>query len=90
MRLTDERITFLSHHIVKVIIREKLINQTDEAALSQETKKMIIKFLKEEELVDQKIRTKISSIKRGIPEGSREWDVLYEQYYSEEMTKMVR
>ena len=88
MRLTDERITFLSHHIMSVLVREKMIKSADEAAMSQEAKKLIIKFLKDEEAVDQKARAKIATIKRGIHEGSREWDVLYEQYYNEEINKV--
>lgn len=88
MRLSDERINFLSHHLVTTLAREGLIKSGDEAAMSMDIRKIMIRFIKDEEAVDQKIRTKIASIKRGIPEHSREWDVLYEQYYNEEMNKM--
>lgn len=88
MRLSDERINYLSHHIISTLKREGLIFVSDESMLVQESKKVMIKFLKNEEAIDQKVRTKILSIKRGIPEGSREWDVLYEQYYNEEMDKL--
>lgn len=88
MRLTDDRINYLAHHIVNVLMREKAISLTDESAAAQEVKKLMIKFLKNEEVVDQKVHAKIASIKRSIPEGSREWDILYEQYYDEEMNKL--
>ena len=88
MRLSDERITFLTGHIVKSLVMEKLIETDSESFLAQDIKKMIVFFLKHEETVDQKVRDKIASIKRGIPEHSREWDVLYEQYYNEEMRKL--
>ncbi|OGQ48161.1 MAG: hypothetical protein A3I09_05180 [Deltaproteobacteria bacterium RIFCSPLOWO2_02_FULL_47_10] len=88
MRLTDDRINYLSHHIIRTLVREGLVSIADEAGTVQDVKKVMIKFIKAEEAIDQTVRTKIASIKRGIPEGSREWDVLYEQYYNEEMNKL--
>ena len=88
MRLSDERISYLSHQIISTLRRDGLLSISDEQLLVQETKKVMIKFVKDEEAADQKVRTKILSIKRGVPEGSREWDVLYEQYYNEEMNKL--
>ena len=88
MRLTDERINYLSRHIVNVMVREGLIETDDESLAAQDITKIMIKFLNHEETVDNKVRAKIASIKRGIPEHSREWDVLYEQYYNEEMNKL--
>lgn len=43
--------------------------------------------LRRDELIDRKVRSKISSQKRDIPEGGREWEVLYWQYYEEEVQK---
>ena len=88
MRLTDDRISYLAHHIIDSLVKEGLIKVADKAIESQEVKKLMTKFLQSEEAVDQKIRLKISTIKRGILEGSREWDILYEQYYNEEMNKL--
>jgi hypothetical protein len=87
MRLSDDRISFLSHHIVRTLIKESLVKIPDELEAVQDFKKTITKFLQSEEKVDQSVRAKIATIKRGIPEGSREWDILYEQYYNEEMNK---
>lgn len=88
MRLTDDRINYLSHHIIRALVREGLVSVSDEAGTVQDVKKTMIKFIKAEATIDQTVRSKIASIKRGIPEGSREWDILYEQYYSEEMNKL--
>lgn len=88
MRLTDDRISYLSHHIISALVREKMLIPAGEETLVQETKKILIKFLKGEEAIDQKVRTKISSIKRNILEGTEEWNILYEQYYNEEMSKL--
>ena len=34
----------------------------------------------------EKVRRKIESQKRNIPEGSAEWDILFKKYYEEELT----
>lgn len=36
--------------------------------------------------LDRAVRHRIASLKRAVPEGSREWDVLYRKY-SEDLTK---
>jgi hypothetical protein len=87
MRLTDDRINYLSHHIIRTLMREGMV-KGDESLLTVEIKKAMIRFIKEEEAVDGRVRSKIATIKRGIPEHSREWDILYEKYYDEEMNKM--
>jgi hypothetical protein len=33
------------------------------------------------------VRRKLESLKRGVLEGSSEWDVLYRKYYEEEVAK---
>jgi len=33
--------------------------------------------------LDKAVRARIGSLKRSVPEGSREWDVLYRQYLDE-------
>ena len=33
--------------------------------------------------LDQEVRQRIASLARPVPEGSREWDVLYRQYSEE-------
>ncbi len=90
MRLSDERINYLAHHIVKTLKKDGVINVSDTAVTAQEVKKSVIKFMQTEHSIDEKVRTKISTLKRGVFEGSHEWEILYEQYYNEEMNKLVR
>lgn len=33
--------------------------------------------------LDGRVRAKIASLSRNVPEGSREWDILYRQYLEE-------
>ena len=37
--------------------------------------------------VDQAAKTKVASLKRGVTEGSPEWDILYGKYFEEEMQR---
>jgi len=44
-------------------------------------------ILATEEKVDRAARDKVRTLKRDIPEGSEEWDLLHHRYYGEEMKK---
>lgn len=87
MKISDGRINFLARQIAQNLIKNGLIDgELDEITL--EVKKGFNFFLKKEIEIDEKCRYKIESIKRGIPEGSQEWDILYRQYYNEELEKV--
>jgi len=45
--------------------------------------------LKLEETIDTLVRRKLNSYSRPIPEGSREWDVMYQKFYDEEFDKRL-
>ena len=40
-----------------------------------------------EEQIHRLVRSRLQSYSRRIPEGSPEWDVLYEKTYREELSK---
>lgn len=87
MKISDGRINFLARQIAQNLIKNGLIDgELDEITL--EVKKGFNFFLKKEVEIDEKCRKKIESIKRGVPEGSQEWDILYRQYYNEELEKV--
>ena len=54
----------------------------------------IFKFIENEgkidEAIDLAVRQKIETQKRGIPEGSEEWDILYRKYFEEESARRRR
>ncbi len=45
--------------------------------------------LKLEDEIDAFVRQKLNSYSRPLPEGSREWDVLYDKFYDEEVDKRL-
>ena len=49
--------------------------------------KAFTEILQVEEKADRAARDKVRSMKRDIPEGSEEWDILQKRYYAEELKK---
>jgi hypothetical protein len=71
-----------------MLIRNRNIDilETEERVL-RETKRTIADELKFEDDADEAARRTIQSLSRRVPEGSREWDVLYRKYREEEMNR---
>jgi len=56
--------------------------------IRQETRRILEDLLANEEKLDKAARLKIESQRRIIPEGTPEWNILYHQYYNEEVKKL--
>ncbi len=87
MTLSDDRINYLSHLILKELRAKGGANFPDEAKVLAGVKQAIHQFGSLLDTLDTQIRKKIGTLKRNIPEGSREWDLLYRQYFDEELAK---
>ena len=48
---------------------------------------IITEEVKRDAMIDSFVHDKIQSQKRDFPEGGREWEILYKQYYNEEIEK---
>jgi hypothetical protein len=88
MRLSEDRIYHISHLIQDMLIRNRNVDilLTEERVL-REIKRTIADELKFEDDADEAARRTIQSLSRKVPEGSREWDVLYRKYVEEEMNR---
>ena len=86
--LSDEKQMHLAHVIVRSV---KDMPQTtlvgDQAQALREVKGVIAEHMKVEEELEQKVRRRLESYSRPVPEGSEEWDVLYRKTYEEELRK---
>ena len=87
MIISEDRQTHLAHRLTDGIWEDDLVDYTDEDLALRIAKKAIAEFVKEDMDVDQKAREKVASLKRGVVEGSPEWDILYKKYYEEERSK---
>lgn len=89
LRLSRDKVTRISHLVAEAIrVDPDLILKTDLNEIRLEVVKVINNRLKIDEALDGKVRDRIASFKRKIPEGGQEWQVLYRKYYEEEMNTL--
>ena len=87
LRLSHEKMVHLSHVVVQSL------DATEGLELTQpvnDVRNRILVALRDElrrdAEIETRVRRKISSQKRNIPEGSPEWDILYRKYYENEIS----
>jgi hypothetical protein len=86
LRLSREKVTRISHQIAEALRVDPLvILKTDVNEIRLEIVRIINQRLKIDEMLDQKVRERIASFRRKIPEGGQEWQILYRRYYEEEL-----
>lgn len=87
MRLKEEKIFHIATIIANKIKAEGLVEYIDEARARKVIRATILEYLKLEDEIAARVRAKIASYSRRIPEGSGEWEVLYRKFFSEEMAR---
>ena len=87
MRLTEDRISHLSHLVIDRLDRDDVADFPDEAKALREAKAVFADYARAEEEADAAARRKIASLSRRVPEGGREWEILYRKYLEEEMSR---
>lgn len=87
MRLTEDRISHLSHLVIDRLDRDDVADFPDEAGALREAKAVFATYARAEEEADAAARRKIASLSRRVPEGGREWEILYRKYLEEEMSR---
>jgi hypothetical protein len=86
--LSDEKQMHLAHVIVKSVQgMSQATVKGDQAQALREVKRVIAEHMKAEEELEQKVRSRLESYSRPVPEGSQEWDILYRKTYEEELRK---
>jgi hypothetical protein len=84
MKLSEERLSHISHLIWDAIYNDDLVDYPDDEEALKCIKKTMLDYFKIADEIDDVVRAKISSLKRGVQEGSREWEILYLKYFEEE------
>jgi hypothetical protein len=85
--VSEARISHLAHLIIDGLWKDDLVEYSNEARVLTETKRILSEFFNRESRLDEIVRQKIQSLSRPVPPGSREWDVLYRKYLTEEIKK---
>lgn len=87
MSLSEDRASHLAHLVVDGIWNDDLVDYSDDDAALRAAKRGLNQYVKDCEDIDKKAREKVLSLKRGVVEGSPEWDVMYGKYFDEEMSR---
>jgi len=88
MRLSEDRISHVSHLVLDLLMQDRTVDAIQpEERLLREIKRTITDELKFDDEADDAVRRMIQSLSRKVPEGSREWEVLYQKYREEELRR---
>ncbi|HUX68479.1 MAG TPA: DUF507 family protein [Terriglobales bacterium] len=89
MRVSREKINQLSHVVAQALAQRAEISfLEDRNTLRLEIRRLLEQMFAAEARMDEVVRLKISSQKKGILEGSGEWDILYRKYYQDELKRL--
>ena len=82
-RLSEARIEALALAIVDRVTKQPGVVVRDRGGAVRATAARLNQAFQVDATLDKAVRARIGSLKRSVPEGSREWDVLYRQYLDE-------
>src|SRR5260370_31305900 len=88
MKLSRDKITDISHKVVAAMKKSRDVRMKKDV---NDTRLEIVKgfteILQVEEKADRGALDKVRSMKRDIPEGSEEFDLLQKRFYGEELKR---
>jgi len=88
MKLSRDKITDISHKLIVMLKKSRDLRlRKDQNDARLDIVKAFTEILQVEEKADRASRDKVRTLKRDVPEGSEEWDILQKRYYSEELKK---
>jgi hypothetical protein len=87
--LSDARIEALAIGIIRALERHTGVGVVDHGRAVQVAAAKLRAGFRVDDGLDAAVRARIASLSRRVPEGSREWDVLYRQY-SDELSRHRR
>jgi hypothetical protein len=89
MKLSRDKLTDISHKLVAMLRKARQVRvRRDQNEVRLQILSAMTELLMAEEKVDRAARTKVKTLKKDIPEGSEEWDLLHKRYYAEELKKL--
>lgn len=87
MKLSEPRILFLAREALNRMRDEGLAEISNFALALRQGRELIADWIAKGDVVDDVVRRKIASLRRGVVEGSPEWQILYRRYRDEELRK---
>ena len=83
MSLSEDRISTIAHEIIKSIWREDLADVTDDIRALGRVKQSLEAFFGSVDEIEAAVKDKL----RNKAPGSRDYDVLYQKFYHDEMAR---
>jgi len=83
MSLSEDRISHMAHQIVDRIWRDDLADFSDDSRALASVKQSLTAFFRVANEVEEAVRAKLKS---RAP-GSRDYDILYQKFYQEELAR---
>jgi len=90
MKFSEARQSYLAHAIVRLLRDEGLADVEQERHVLAEIKRALVADESFEAIIDERVRRRIASLSRKVEQGTREWEILYRQYYEQELRKVGR
>lgn len=90
MRMSRERIFFLTDLIMKELESTPAVQVKQADELRPEIMRALTEESKLEESIDTEVRKILATYSRPVPEGSREWELLYQKTRDEVFKRRFR
>lgn len=87
LQQSDERRGHWARLQIARLKKDRLAGFGDESAVQREARAVLDGWAKAADEADRAARAKIAAQSRRVPEGGREWDILYRKYFEEEMAR---
>ena len=89
MIISESRQVYFARLIIDELWGDELIDfdEEQEDNIVRQTRMIITQWVTEQGDIDQNVREKINSLKRGVMEGTSEWNIMYKKYFQEEMSR---
>jgi hypothetical protein len=87
MKLSEARILFLARESLARLRDEGLAEVPNFALALRQGRELLAEWVEKGDQIDAIVRRKIASLKRGVVEGTPEWQILYRRYREEETRK---
>jgi uncharacterized protein len=87
MKLSEERVLYLARESIARLRDEKLAEIPNFALALRQARDLIAGWEEQGDAIEEVVRRKIISLKRGVVEGSSEWNILFRRYRDEELRK---
>ena len=87
MIISEDRQVHLARILIDDLWGDELIDfdEEQEDHVVRQARQIISRWVADQGDMDQNVRDKIQNLKRGVHEGSPEWQILYKKYLQEEM-----